>query len=274
MLLATSAVHHHLIREKTRTQVGLIVETGEARTIHHHCLLLGYGAAAINPYLAFDSIERLIEDGPTTITDFDAAVRNYIKASGKGILKVMSKMGISTAASYTGAQIFEAIGLGEDVVDEYFTGTVSRLGGIGLDEVAEEVRRRHAKAYPMRPTELEHRGLESGGEYQWRREGEYHLFNPKTVFKLQHATRSGRYEVFKEYTKLVDDQSENLATLRGLFNLRTDRPRLDPDRGRRTCHRDRQAVLDRGDELRLDLRRGPRDLRHRHEPSGRQVEHR
>ena len=154
MLLATSAVHHHLIREKTRTQVGLIVETGEARTVHHHCLLLGYGAAAINPYLAFDSIEQLIEDGSTTMTDFEAAVRNYIKASGKGILKVMSKMGISTAASYTGAQIFEAIGLGEALVDEYFSGTVSRLDGIGLDEVAEEVRRRHAKAYPMRPTEL------------------------------------------------------------------------------------------------------------------------
>ncbi|MFV0317317.1 MAG: glutamate synthase large subunit, partial [Microthrixaceae bacterium] len=222
MLLATSAVHHHLIREKTRTQVGLIVETGEARTVHHHCLLLGYGAAAINPYLAFDSIEKLIEDNSTSMTDFETAVANYMKASGKGILKVMSKMGISTAASYTGAQIFEAIGLGADLVDEYFTGTVSRLGGIGLDEVAEEVRRRHSKAYPMRPTEMAHRGLESGGEYQWRREGEYHLFNPKTVFKLQHATRSGQYEVFKEYTRLVDDQSERLATLRGLFRFRSE----------------------------------------------------
>ena len=230
MLLATSAVHHHLIQEKTRTQVGLIVETGEARTVHHHCLLLGYGAAAINPYLAFDSIEKLIEDGPTSMTDFDTAVDNYIKASGKGILKVMSKMGISTAASYTGAQIFEAIGLGEELVDEYFCGTVSRLGGIGLDELAEEVRRRHAKAYPMRPTETAHRGLESGGEYQWRREGEYHLFNPKTVFKLQHATRSGQYEVFKEYTQLVNDQSEQLATLRGLFRLRTgERPAVPLD---------------------------------------------
>ncbi|MCP4436169.1 MAG: glutamate synthase large subunit [Actinomycetia bacterium] len=225
MLLATSAVHHHMIREKTRTRVGLIVETGEARTVHHHCLLLGYGAAAINPYLAFDSIEQLIEDGPTTMTDFDEAVRNYVKASGKGILKVMSKMGISTAASYTGAQIFEAIGLGEELVEEYFTGTVSRLGGVSLDEVAEEVRRRHAQAYPLRPTGRSHRGLESGGEYQWRREGEYHLFNPKTVFKLQHSTRSGRYDVFKEYTSAVDDQSRNLATLRGLFKLRTgERP--------------------------------------------------
>jgi glutamate synthase (NADPH/NADH) large chain len=220
MLLATSAVHHHLIREKTRTQVGLIVETGESRTVHHHCLLLGYGAAAINPYLAFDSIEELIRSGGTSVTDFDQAVKHYIKASGKGILKVMSKMGISTAASYTGAQIFEAIGLGEELVDEYFTGTVSRLGGIGLEEIAEEVRRRHASAYPLRPSELAHRGLDPGGEYQWRREGEYHLFNPKTVFKLQHATRTGQYEVFKEYTRLVDDQSEQLATLRGLFRLR------------------------------------------------------
>ena len=230
MLLATAAVHHHMIREKTRTQVGLIVETGEARTVHHHCLLLGYGAAAINPYLAFDSIERIIEDGSTTMTDYEAAVANYIKASGKGILKVMSKMGISTAASYTGAQIFEAIGLGDELVDEYFCGTVSRLGGIGMDELAEEVRRRHASAYPMRPTSREHRGLDSGGEYQWRREGEYHLFNPRTVFKLQHATRSGQYEVFKEYTRAVDDQSERLATLRGLFRLRTgERPAVPLD---------------------------------------------
>jgi glutamate synthase (NADPH/NADH) large chain len=221
MLLATAAVHHHLIREKTRTQVGLIVETGEAREVHHFALLLGYGAAAINPYLAFDTIEHMINDGATSITDFDRAVANYRKAVGKGILKVMSKMGISTVASYTGAQIFEAIGLGADIVDEYFTGTVSRLGGIGLDEIAEEVRRRHSRAYPFRQEERAHRTLEAGGEYQWRREGEYHLFNPKTVFKLQHATRSGQYEIFKEYTKLVDDQAEHLATLRGLFKLRT-----------------------------------------------------
>jgi len=221
MLLATSAVHHHLIREKTRTQVGLVVETGEAREVHHFALLLGFGAAAVNPYLAFDSIEHMVAEGTTTVTDFDAAVANYRKAVGKGILKVMSKMGISTVASYTGAQIFEAIGLGAELVDEYFTGTVSRLGGIGLDEVAEEVRRRHARAYPFRQEERAHRTLESGGEYQWRREGEYHLFNPETVYKLQHSTRSGQYEVFKEYTQLVNDQAENLATLRGLFALRT-----------------------------------------------------
>jgi len=222
MLLATAAVHHHLIREKTRTQVGLIVETGEAREVHHFALLLGFGAAAVNPYLAFDSIEQLINTRATTVTDFDTAVANYRRAVSKGILKVMSKMGISTVASYTGAQIFEAIGLGPELVDEYFTGTVSRLGGIGLDEIAEESRRRHARAYPFRQEERAHRTLESGGEYQWRREGEHHLFNPQTVFKLQHATRSGQYEVFKEYTKLVDDQAEQLATLRGMFRFRTE----------------------------------------------------
>ncbi|HPU40390.1 MAG TPA: glutamate synthase-related protein, partial [Microthrixaceae bacterium] len=230
MLLATSAVHHHLIREKTRTQVGLVVETGEAREVHHFALLLGFGAAAVYPYLAFDSIEHMINDRATSVSDYETAVANYRKAVGKGILKVMSKMGISTVASYTGAQIFEAIGLGAELVDEYFTGTVSRLGGIGLDEVAEEVRRRHARAYPFRKEERAHRTLEAGGEYQWRREGEHHLFNPTTVFKLQHATRSGQYSVFKEYTQMVDDQSEHLATLRGLFKLRTeDRPSVPLD---------------------------------------------
>ncbi len=220
-LLFTSAVHHHLIREKTRTKVGLVIETGEAREVHHMCLLLGYGAGAINPYLAFETIEDLIAEDMTDMVDPVMAVNNYIKAASKGVLKVMSKMGISTVASYTGAQIFEAIGLGHDLVDEYFTGTVSRLGGIGLDELAEEVRIRHDRSFPDRPEQLAHRSLEVGGEYQWRREGEYHLFNPETVYKLQHSTRTGRYEIFKEYTSLVDDQSAALATLRGLFRFRT-----------------------------------------------------
>jgi glutamate synthase (NADPH/NADH) large chain len=229
-LLFTGAVHHHLIREKTRTQVGLIVETGEAREVHHMCLLLGYGAGAINPYLAFETIEDLIAEDLTELSDPVKAVNNYIKACSKGVLKVMSKMGISTVASYTGAQIFEAIGLGQDLVDQYFTGTVSRLGGVGLDELAEEVRLRHHMAYPTRPEERAHRSLEVGGEYQWRREGEYHLFNPETVFKLQHSTRSGRYEVFKEYTALVDGQAEHLATLRGLFRFKTgERPSIPID---------------------------------------------
>ncbi len=219
-LLSTSAVHHHLIREKTRTQVGLVVEAGDARECHHMCLLIGYGAAAINPYVAFQTIEDMIAQGMTAFKDPVKAVRNYIKACDKGILKVMSKMGISTVASYTGAQIFEAIGLGQQFVDEFFTGTVSRIEGIGLAQVAEEVARRHALAWPDRPEQRVHRGLEAGGEYQWRREGEYHLFNPETVFKLQHATRTRRYEIFKEYTGLVDDQSKRLATLRGLFEFR------------------------------------------------------
>jgi glutamate synthase (NADPH/NADH) large chain len=223
-LLLTSAVHHHLIRERSRTQVGLIVECGDAREVHHMALLLGYGAGAINPYLAFESIEDMITESINGLGGLDPhqGVHGYIKAAGKGVLKIMSKMGISTVASYTGAQVFEAIGLGQDLVDEYFTGTVSRLGGIGIDEIAAEVAARHAVAHPRRPEERAHRQLELGGEYQWRREGEYHLFNPETVFKLQHATRARRYDVFKDYTRLVDEQSRNLATLRGLFELRTD----------------------------------------------------
>jgi glutamate synthase (NADPH/NADH) large chain len=220
-LLLTAAVHHHLIREKTRTQVGLIVESGDAREVHHMALLVGFGAGAINPYLAFESIEDMIREDVHGLGGVDAeyALKKYIKASGKGILKVMSKMGVSTVASYTGAQIFEAIGLGNELIDEYFTGTVSRLGGIGLDELASEVASRHAVAYPKNPERRAHRKLELGGEYQWRREGEYHLFNPETVFKLQHATRAKRYDIFKQYTQLVNDQSKHLATLRGLFEF-------------------------------------------------------
>ncbi|MEY3823073.1 MAG: glutamate synthase large subunit, partial [Actinomycetota bacterium] len=220
-LLLTAAVHHHLIREKTRTQVGLIVESGDAREVHHMALLVGFGAGAINPYLAFESIEDMIREDVHGLGGVDAeyALKKYIKASGKGILKVMSKMGVSTVASYTGAQIFEAIGLGTELIDEYFTGTVSRLGGIGLDEIASEVASRHAVAYPKNPERRAHRKLELGGEYQWRREGEHHVFNPETVFKLQHATRAKRYDIFRQYTQLVNDQSKHLATLRGLFEF-------------------------------------------------------
>ncbi len=222
-LLLTSAVHHHLIREKKRTMAGLIVESGDAREVHHMALLIGYGAGGINPYLAFESIEDLIREGDHGLENLDpqVAVAKYIKASGKGVLKIMSKMGVSTVASYTGAQIFEAIGLGENLVEEYFAGTVSRLGGIGLDEVAREVAERHSVAYPANPERRAHRKLELGGEYQWRREGEYHLFNPETVYRLQHSTRAKRYDIFKQYTKAVDDQSKHLATLRGLFTLST-----------------------------------------------------
>ncbi len=221
-LLLTSAVHHHLVREKTRTQAGLLVEAGDAREVHHIAALCGFGAAVVNPYMAFETIDELLQNGdlPEGIT-LEKAIRNYIKAASKGVLKVMSKMGISTLASYTGAQLFQVIGLSQELVDEYFTGLQSQLGGVGLDEIAHDVAVRHASAFLDRPSEHAHRELEVGGEYQWRREGEYHLFNPDTVFKLQHATRTGQYSIFKEYTKLVDDQSTQLASLRGLFEFRT-----------------------------------------------------
>ncbi|MDF5755973.1 glutamate synthase large subunit [Spongiactinospora sp. TRM90649] len=220
-LMLTGAVHHHLIREKTRTRVGLVIETGEARECHHMALLIGYGASAVNPYLAIETVEDMIATG---VLDLDPhkAVRNLIKAYGKGVLKVMSKMGVSTVASYTGAQIFESLGLGQDVIDTCFAGTTSRLGGVGFDVLAREVAERHVRAYPR--VENAHRRLAVGGEYQWRREGEPHLFNPETVFKLQHATRTRRYELFKEYTSLVDSQSERLMTLRGMFRLRDRAP--------------------------------------------------
>lgn len=224
-LLLTAAVHHHLVRTKQRTMAGLIVEAGDAREVHHMALLIGFGAGAINPYLAFESIEDLIAEDMHGLGAIEktTAINNYIKACGKGVLKVMSKMGVSTVASYTGAQIFEAIGLGPDVVNQYFTGTISQLGGIGLDEIAGEVAARHKMANPRRPEDRAHRHLELGGEYQWRREGEPHLFNPETVFKLQHAARSRRYDLFKEYTAKVDDQSAELMTLRGLFEFASDR---------------------------------------------------
>ncbi|WHU46701.1 glutamate synthase large subunit [Gordonia sp. L191] len=218
-LLLTAAVHHHLVRERKRTRVGLIVESGDCREVHHVATLVGFGAAAVNPYMAFESIEDMVERGALGDIDFETARANYIKAASKGVLKVMSKMGISTLASYTGAQLFQVIGINQDTVDEFFTGLRSQLGGIGLDEIAADVAARHALAFNDRPSERAHRELPVGGEYQWRREGEYHLFNPDTVFKLQHSTRTGQYKVFKEYTKLVDDQSRKLATLRGLFDF-------------------------------------------------------
>ncbi|MGH3306852.1 MAG: glutamate synthase large subunit, partial [Nocardioides sp.] len=219
-LLLTGAVHHHLVREKTRTQVGLLVEAGDVREVHHVALLIGYGAAAVNPYLAMESVEDLARDAYYVKIEPEKAVANLIKALGKGVLKVMSKMGVSTVASYTGAQIFEAVGLSQVVVDKYFTGTTSKLGGIELDTIADEVARRHAVAYPAAGIAPAHRQLAIGGEYQWRREGEPHLFDPDTVFRLQHSTRTGRYDIFKQYTERVDEQSERLMTLRGMFRFK------------------------------------------------------
>ncbi len=223
-LLLTAAVHHHLIREKTRTQVGLIVEAGDVREVHHVALLIGYGAAAVNPYLVMESAEDLVRQGVITGISPEKAVRNTIKALGKGVLKVMSKMGISTISSYTGAQVFEAIGIAQDVVDEFFVGTTSRLGGVDLDVIAEETIKRHFLAYPVGGEVPGAKKLPVGGEYQWRRDGEPHLFNPETVFALQHSTRNKRYDIFKRYTTAVNDQSKALMTLRGLFDFKERTP--------------------------------------------------
>ncbi len=222
-LLATAAVHHHLVRRGERTRCGLVSETGDAREVHHMCLLIGYGAGAVNPWVAFETLDDMIRQGLLPGIDHAGAVRNYIKALNKGILKVMAKMGISALQSYCGAQIFEAIGLSRELVERYFTGTPSRVGGVGLDVVAEEAQRWHRRAFPDRPVGPAE--LDWGGEYQWRRDGEFHLFNPETVFKLQHATRANQYQIFREYSRAVDDQSRTRATLRGLFELRfTERP--------------------------------------------------
>lgn len=218
-LLLTSAIHQHLVQEKTRTQVGLIVEAGDVREVHHVALLIGYGAAAVNPYLAFETAEDLARREYLIDVDSETAVAQVRKALGKGVLKVMSKMGVSTLSSYTGAQIFEAIGLASNFIDKYFHGTISRIEGIGITEIAEEIRLRHSLAYPGERNRLPHRELPTGGEYHWRREGEKHLFNPDTIFRLQQATRRGRYDIFKEYTQAVNNQAEQLMTLRGMLEF-------------------------------------------------------
>src|SRR4051794_12643995 len=218
-LLALTAVHNHLAREGTRTGVALIIESGEPREVMHHCLLIGYGASAVNPYLAIETIEDLAENGDLKggITP-EAAVKNYIKAVDKGLLKVFSKMGISTLQSYRGAQVFEAVGLNKALVDEYFTGTASRIEGIGLDVLASEAVAKHRFAF--RPVSESEPELAVGGTYQYRVHGENHLLNPNTVSKLQHAVQQGRYETFEEYAKLIDEQNEKFYTLRGLMELK------------------------------------------------------
>ena len=228
-LLLLSAVHHHLIRTKKRMEIGLIVEAGDVREVHHVALLIGYGAAAVNPYLAMETVEDMVRQKRITGITPEKAVRNLVKALGKGVLKVMSKMGVSTVASYRGAQIFEAIGISNEVIDKYFTGTTSRLGGVGLDVLAQEVSKRHDVAYPFTGISPAHRQLAIGGEYQWRREGEPHLFDPETVFKLQHSTRTGQMDIFRSYTEKVNEQSKRLMTLRGLFELSKDRKPISID---------------------------------------------
>jgi len=217
-LLAVSAAHHHMIREGTRTRTSLLLESGEPREVHHFALLIGYGAGAINPYLAFETLDDMIRQGILTGIDHKTAVRNFLKAAAKGIVKTMAKMGISTIQSYRGAQIFEAIGLNSYVVDKYFTWTASRIEGVGIDEIAREVLLRHNHAFPERQVNGE--TLDPGGQYQWRSDGEYHLFNPDTVHKLHLACRTNNFKVFQEFTALVNNQAKNLATLRGLFELK------------------------------------------------------
>ena len=219
-LLAVSGLHHHLIREGARTKVGIALESGESREVHHFCLLVGYGVQAINPYMAFESLADMIQEGQLTDITYYDAVKGYIKSATKGVIKVMAKMGISTIKSYRGAQIFEAIGIKQEVVDKYFTWTDTRVEGIGLDVIAREALMRHRRAYPDIP--VDNRTLDVGGQYQWRQEGEYHLFNPKTIHKLQLATRTNNYEVYKEYAELINEHSEQIGTLRGLLELKLE----------------------------------------------------
>jgi glutamate synthase (ferredoxin) len=217
-LLAVSGVHHHLIREGTRTQISLVLESGEPREVHHFCLLIGFGAGAINPYLAFETLGDMIDQGLLAKVTCQEAVKKFMKAVNKGILKVMSKMGISTVQSYCGAQIFEAVGINKEVIERYFTWTASRISGVGLDVIAAEAIARHHKAFPDRP--VNGHSLDVGGQYQYRKDGEFHLFNPQTVHKLQIACRTGSYSMFKEYSQLVNDQSRRMCTLRSLFRFK------------------------------------------------------
>jgi len=218
-LLALTAVHNHLVREETRTQVALIIESGEPREVMHFALLIGYGASAVNPYLAIESIEDMVVRGllPTQIS-FDKALLNFKKAINKGLLKTFSKMGISTLQSYRGAQVFEAIGLNKSLVDKYFTGTVSRVEGVGLDVLAAEAILKHRYGFaPKTDFDTE---LSVGGNYQYRARGEYHLFNPQTISKLQHAVQQENPQTFREYTDLIDRQNAQLCTLRGLLEIK------------------------------------------------------
>jgi glutamate synthase (NADPH/NADH) large chain len=229
-LLLTSAVHHHLLRGANRVRTSLLVEAGDVREVHHVATLVGFGATAVNPYLALETVEHMANAGHLGDITAEQANRNLIKALGKGVLKIMSKMGISTVSSYCAAQTFEALGLDRSFVATYFSGTSSQMGGVGLDVIAEEARQRHAAAYPLDGNQLPHQGLWTGGEYQWRREGPPHLFDPETVFTLQHSTRERKFDVFRRYTDRVNSQSQELKTLRGLFELKLgEREPIDID---------------------------------------------
>ncbi|MGB8169861.1 MAG: glutamate synthase-related protein, partial [Chthoniobacteraceae bacterium] len=217
-LLAVAGLHHHLIREGTRTRVGIVLESGEPRVVHHFSVLIGYGCGAINPYLAFETLDDMIRQGLLVNVDHKAACKNFIKAATKGVIKVASKIGISTMQSYRGAQIFEAVGLNEALVSKYLTGTASRIEGAGLDVIAQEALARHAHAFPER--QVNGHALDVGGEYQWRKEGEAHLFSPQTIHTLQKAVRTGNFETFKTYSALVNEQGKKHYTLRGLLHFK------------------------------------------------------
>ena len=221
-LLAVAGLHHYLIREGLRTRVSIVIETGEAREVHHFALLIGYGASAINPYVAFETIDGMIRDDRLVNIDHKTACKNLVKAATKGIIKVMAKMGISAIQSYRGAQVFEAVGLRQDVIDEYFTWTSSRIGGIGMDVIAQEVLVRHKAAFPDR--RVDGHTLPVGGLYQWRSDGEFHLFNPESIHRLQKSVRTENFNTFKEYSKLVNEQATNLCTLRGLLDFKAGDP--------------------------------------------------
>ncbi|MDB5829513.1 MAG: glutamate synthase subunit alpha, partial [Variovorax sp.] len=224
-LLASSAIHQHLVREGLRTTAGLVVETGSAREVHHFGVLAGYGAEAVHPYLAMETLAAMHADLPGDLSA-EKAVYNYVKAIGKGLSKIMSKMGVSTYMSYCGAQLFEAIGLNNDTIGKYFTGTASRVEGIGVFEIAEEALRMHAAAFGDDPVLASM--LDAGGEYAWRTRGEEHMWSPDAIAKLQHSTRANNWSTYKEYAQIINDQSRRHMTLRGLFEFKLDPSKAIP----------------------------------------------
>src|ERR1044071_3902099 len=221
-LLAVAGLHHYLIREGLRTRVGLVLETGDAREVHHFALLIGYGCSAINPYVAFETVDDMIRTGLLPGIERKKADLNFVKAASKGVIKVMSKMGISSLQSYRGAQVFEALGLRQDVIDDYFTGTSSRVGGVGLSVIAQEVLKRHAAAYSGRSANGH--TLDTDGLYQWRAEGESHLFTPESIHRLQKSVRTGSYAQYQEYARLINDRSRARCTLRSLLDFKPGTP--------------------------------------------------
>ena len=271
-LLAVSGVHHHLIREGMRTKVGLVVETGEAREVAHFALLFGYGAAAINPYLAYETIAGTTTANPSGIS-YEEAEENFVHAVHKGVVKVMSKMGISTLQGYRGAQVFEAVGLRQEMVDRYFTWTPSRIGGIGIGEIEAESRRRHTLAYQRSCRQRMDAGLRLGGQYQWRHDGEFHMWNPDTIASLQHATRTNSFATFKQFAEYADGETRRLCTIRGLLRLKKGEEPVSLDEVE-PASEIVKAVRYRGHLTGINQPRSPRDDGDRHEPNRRPEQHR